>query len=306
MDQATVDQYRIKFASNFEMAAQQTLPKIWGGFTENPDIATTKEVWIGEINNVPLFSETTGQRFGNQQPEEASLMDRRMAKRDFDYSTHWDRKQDAAVDIAAHPTSELMDLTMASWNRKLDDLSIEAATASIYVDRRNPTLQAFPAGNIIPVNYTLAVPTGAGAATGFTPYKILAVVKKFEDAQIDLSVEKPVIVITPRQKLDMIAFVEASGNSVWAAMFSEFLKTGKGDLFGCEIRVLAGRLRAVSSGIRECLAFTKKAFHVGAAGYKTEFDIIPESKHKRLLSFYADTAIVRRWDNRVYPVYCGE
>lgn len=252
--------------------------------------------------------ETTGQRFGDSNPQDLGGGKRKGYQRNFDVGVKRDQWDQKWLDASALPDSDVIMNMRAGLNRKLDDVFIEAAAADALTgaDPYNTPL-ALPATSKVPVNYILG---GTGSNSGLTPYKILEATKRFEAAEVDLDTEELYLAITPQQKLDLVAFVVAAGNDVWAKVVGSWLsdrEQGKiTKLMGYNV-IMSNRLTKVTStDVRTCVAFTKSAFKVSPITQRLEIDKLPTKRHALQIMSYVAFGAVRVKDEKTQLIYCDE
>jgi hypothetical protein len=157
------------------------------------------------------------------------------------------------------------------------------------------------------VGYVLS---GATTNSGLTPYKILEAVKRFETSEVDVEQEELYLAISPRQKLDLVAFVTDAPNDIWAKIVGQWLadsQTGKPTKLMGFNTIMSNRLALdVSTDVRTCVAFTKSAFKVSPISQRLEIDKLPTKRHALQIMSYAAFGAVRVKDEKVQVIYCDE
>lgn len=155
--------------------------------------------------------------------------------------------QDAALDIG----------------RFMDDLIIEAATGTSLVgELASSSTEAFDTANFrIPANF------GASGDVGLTVAKLIELQRRFMAAHVDLDMETPTLVISPRQHSDLLNQVEVvstefsnkprleDGKVKEFMGFRIIVKTQKADLS-------TDALPLINTDERRCLAYVRSGVNL--------------------------------------------
>jgi len=220
----------------------------------------------------------------------------------------WDKE---LLDRIVLPTSEEQQSMRYGYERALDDLFIEACTEDAY-GGSDPytTAITFPNDQKLAVNETKS--GASGANLGLTPWKLLRAKKRFEDLDINLDREEVCLAIRPQQELELLTYVEAATNDIWAAMIADWYKQYQAGntavkLFGLFKVIKSTRLAVPSSDIVTCFAFCRSAFVMSPASeVKSSIDRIPEKNNMLLLQGSAMVGIGRRYDERILHIPCDQ
>lgn len=298
--------FGIKFADAWELQLQQQQSKLWPTIVVDSGITDgVTERWVKDLQNSFEFVENNS-RFGSSNAKEVTSEDRRLVIRNFEAFYKFDKHDKASIQNAHLPDSECMMSLRYAWNRKIDDLIIEGAAGTVYVSpRESPVATALPAAQKVALDY---VNTGGLAESGLTVWKILEAIRLMETDEVDIVTERPVLVISPLQKQDLISYVAASPNDVWAEMIGMWLKNPKEPLFGCEV-ILSNRLSVATISddvVRTCLVYTRRAFLGARNRFEFKVDELATERHAIQIAAYASTGVVRRWDKRVVTIACKE
>lgn len=300
MGSLTIPDYYIQnFSKNWDIVVQQMMSKLGNRVTV--DSFGGKEKVYNDLDSV-AFVERTG-RLTQSNPLEVTGDKRKMTKRDFKCQYEFDRKDKEYLEMLNTPQSELMDSMKAAWNRKIDDLIIEAASGTVYGGAAPyVTPSTFDTANRVAVDFVVS---GSTANSGLTPQKIQQTAKLIGANDLDMGAEQFFLFIGPRQILDLWQYVQSAPNAPFASHIADALTNGK-KLFGFNV-VESNRLtRNVSTDVRTCLAFSQKGIYVAPDAFTVRVDEMPQRDHALQVAAYADYGCMRRYDKRVYEIYCDE
>ena len=300
------DHFRRQFAATWAMELQQRNQKFASAGSIESGWSTKEFVWT-DLDTTEA-QETTGQRFGDSNPSDLGGGKRKGYQRNFEVGIKRDQWDQKWLDASALPDSDVITNMRSGLNRKLDDVFIEAAAADALTgaDPYNTAL-ALPATSKVAVDYVLS---GAAANSGLTPYKILEATKRLEVAEVDMDNEELYLAITPKQKLDLVAFCAAATNDVWAKVVGSWLSDREQGritkLMGFNV-IMSNRLTKVTAtDVRTCVAFTKSAFKVSPITQRLEIDKLPTKRHALQLMSYVAFGAVRVSDEKTQLIYCDE
>jgi len=300
------EHFRRQFSDVWGMTLQQKTQKFGSAGMLESGWTAKEFVWT-DLDAIDAV-ETTGQRFGDSNPSEVGGGKRKGYQRQFEVGIKRDQWDNQWLEKQALPDSDIVTAMKAGLNRKLDDMFIDASTADALggADPYNTAIP-LPATSQVAVNYVLS---GATANSGLTPYKILEAKKRFETAEIDLDMEELYLAITPKQKLDLVAFVAASPNDVWARIVGNWLENSEAGkltrLMGFNV-ITSNRLgRNTLTDVRTCVAFCKSAFKVSPLTQRLEIDKLPTKRHALQIMSYVSGGAMRAKDQGVQLIYCDE
>jgi hypothetical protein len=301
--QAIPADFGIKFASSWELQLQQMQSKLAGTFVTDSAIGDgVTERWVKDLTGDFTFVENNG-RFGELNATEVTSEDRRLVIRSFESAKKFDKNDRVNLENAYLPQSETMQSLQASWGRRQDQIIMAAISDTVYVSPREaPVATTLPASQTIAVNYVL--PGQTAANSGLTPWKIQEALRKLKTAEVDVTVEQPVLVISPAQERDLLVYVSTAPNNVWATMISKYFENPMGGLMGC--KVIVSNLLTVASNVRDCLLYTPKGILAAQSKFEFKVDELPTQRHAIQLSVYARFSAIRRWDSRVTIIKCDE
>ncbi len=139
--------------------------------------------------------------------------------------------------------------------RKMDELIISAALGKSYAgnDYKDEIIA-------LPAEQKISASLGGGAATGLTRKKLLEARERLMLAEVDLDMEKPKLVISPRQMTqikEINEFIARDYNPTASSQLSYI-----GDIEGFEVLVSQKKLNLAGAN-RECFAFVKSGLHWG-------------------------------------------
>ena len=157
------------------------------------------------------------------------------------------------------PFAENAALDIGRW---MDDLMIEAATGTATTGELGGSTEAFNT-----TDYRIAADFGASASVGLTVAKMIELRKRFAEANVDLDMEPPTLVITPTQEANLLNQVEVVSTDY---NMRPVLVDGRVKSFlGFNIVVTnrttenGGNLGVVNTDERRCFAFVKSGLHLG-------------------------------------------
>lgn len=294
--QAIPEHYRRKFSNQWDVVTQQMVSKFTAAGMVDGDW-TTKEKVFQDLSTV-AFTENNA-RFGSTNASEVTGGMRKGSKRKFESFLKFDRSDDEFLDSLGAPQSEAIESMRYAWARKYDDAFIEAASATVYggVDPFVTPI-SFPSGQIIAANYGKPGATTAGTTLGLTPWKIMEARRLLLVGDVDLDMEDPVLAIGPDEEAQLFLHIEASPNETWSQVVLPALNDRSKRAFGFRF-VTTNRISADSNGIRQCIAYTRRAFTMSAPTFQIEIDKLPTQRHATQIAAYAELGILRRYDERV-------
>jgi hypothetical protein len=146
--------------------------------------------------------------------------------------------------------------------RFMDDLIIEAATGAAKTGELGGGSEAFDT-----TNFRIAAGFGAASPVGLTVAKLIEAQRVFMNAHVDLDMERPTLVISPRQHADLLNQIEVTSADFAATKrledgrvtsfmgFDIIVKTQKADLS-------TDALPIINTDERRCLAYVKSGIHL--------------------------------------------
>lgn len=298
---------RRQFQDSFEAAIQQNDAKF--ASVTNVDPKWTAKQYVKRMRDTQEWF-VNNARFGANTAREFEAGFRSGFWQNLDMRPiKFDRGDQKLLDTIALPTGEVIQDSMKALNRLRDDLFITAATAdSLGGSEPYITPTAFPASQVIPVNY-VKPGQSLGSNSGLHIWKILNARTRFQQLQIDFDREDMVLAISPDDETYLVLAAEAAPNEAWAKVVLDwFMKRSSGDMEAklFNFRVITTTRLNVASSITTCLAFVKRAFcWAPINGVETHIDIGgPETRHAITVSAYANFGVFRVFDEMVLEIPC--
>lgn len=140
--------------------------------------------------------------------------------------------------------------------RWMDDLLIDAALGTSATGKTGTGTETFDT-----TNFSIAANFGASGDVGLTVAKLIEAQARFEEANVDLEMEPPTLVISPRQHANLLNQIEvvSSDYNVKPVLGTDGQIK---NFLGFNI-VKSNRLDAVNTSERACFAFVKSGLHLG-------------------------------------------
>lgn len=290
------EHYVRSFEKNWNHTVQQELSKLKDRVTVTE--FEGKEKVMTDLDQV-TFTERQG-RLTNSTPTEATGKARKITKRDFKCQVIFDRKDKDLLGNLSRPDSELiMEMKMA-WQRKMDALIVEAASATVYGgEEPYVTAITLPSSQQVAVNY---VPTGSPANNGLTPEKIINARRIFRENHQDPNMEDIFLAMSPEDEEFLMTYIKSSGNDVWANMLAKSEETNV--LFGFKKVCITQLTLNSSTDIETAIAWSKRrGIYVAPEKMQIEIDSLPTKDHAIQISAYADYGAVRRYEEGVVEIF---
>ncbi len=249
--------------------------------------------------------ESTGQRFGDTQQGEAQVGFRSGFLRDFEGAIDFDRNDRDRLYTATTPTSETMQNLVAAFNRKRDDVIIDAASAFTYGGPKpyNTVQSPLPANMEIPV--TWGKTTNGVTNTNLTIWKVQEAITRMRELDVDLDREMVTLAIPPRVESAWLQYAMSAPNTPFAMAFMPWYQStqeNRSSKFMGVNLIVSNRLQRVGN-IYTCLLFAKSAFYTSPASSDVLVDIIPSRRHMIQIAFYGKFGAMRMYDEKVYLLY---
>lgn len=295
MSLAIPEHYRRQFENNWNHVVQQQISRLRGKVTVCN--FSGKEKIMTDLDEVE-FEKRQG-RLTKSNPKEITANKRKITKEEFKCQIILDRKDGDYLEQLGSPDSEIMESMRMAWNRAVDSGIVLAADATVYGGA-----EPYVTPITLPAGQTVAVDLG-GSNEGLTPDKINQMVKILEDQEIYPDEEECYIAIGPQQKLDLIAYVAASPNDVWAQMIAPFIKGESNKLFGLNV-VQSNRLSVDGSDIRTVPVWSKRGIYAAPDTMTIKIDELPQQDHAIQIAAYSEYGFARRYEERVGLILCDE
>lgn len=162
------------------------------------------------------------------------------------------------------PRGPMTEAAVLAAGRREDRTIIAAATGVAQVGKQGGTAEAFDTANF-------QIPAGG---VGLTLDKMREAKKIFYEANVDVEMETPTMVIGPEQWQDLISQPEVTSRDFNAG---GALENGRlPNILGYDI-VVTNLLPEVSAGVRGCFTFVKSGIHLGVwKDVESSFDYRPD------------------------------
>jgi hypothetical protein len=290
IDTALVNQYR----SNIEIQFQQMNTRL------RPTVMT--EPQNGEYEYYDRIEATEAQdvpaRHGDTQYVDTPHSRRRNQTKPKYWADLIDKRD--RLRMLADPTSSYTRNAIAALNRSIDRTIITAFNATAYAGKEGGTAVAFPAAQIIAVNY---VESGAAANSNLTIGKLRQARFLLDSAEAVEDGEEMTLAVTAKQIQGLLRTTEVTSadyNTVKA------LVKGEVDTF-MGFKFVRLELLSVASNIRTCFAYGKTAMTLGIADdLFVSVDRLPTKHFSVQVYVSLDMGAVRMWEEKVVSILCDE
>lgn len=291
------EHYRRAFADNFTHVIQQEVQKL--GNKVRVDPFTGKQKVYDDMDDFE-FVERVG-RLTDSNPSEVTGGKRQLTKREFVCQKIFDKKDKDFLGNLGRPDSEVMQGMRYAWNRTVDTKIAEAAISDVYGGAEPyVTPIPLPSSQKVDVNY---VASGSPANSGLTPHKILRAIGILEANDIDLLEEECCIAFGAKDKEDLVKYIEAADNDVWAQMIKAFIEGRSGKIFGLT-PVMSNRIvHNTTSDIAKVVVWSKRrGIIVAPDRLDIKLDVLPTKHHAIQISAYGEYGFMRRHEKAVVEI----
>lgn len=295
MSLAIPEHYVRTFETNWNHEVQQRVSRLRSKV--KVETFEGKEKVLTDLDEVS-FVERLG-RLTKSDPSEATGDKRKLVKRNFKCQKIFDKDDNDFLGMLGEPTSELIEAMGFAWDREVDELIIEAASADA-LGGADPytTPIPLPSSQQVPVNF-------GGSNVGITPQKIINARKIFATNEIFPSEDDLYLILSPEDIEDLTEFIRTSGNDVWATMIAKYEEDPSNKLFQFNVIVSNRLTKNTSTDVETAIAFSMRhGIVVAPEKMETHVDILPEQDHAKQISCYAHYGAVRRREKGVVEIYC--
>lgn len=291
--------YKRMFENTFEHVIQQDKKRL-------ADKVTVKNFQGKEkvYTDLEELSFVSRGRLQNSNPVEVSAHKRKLTKRNFKCQVIFDRSDDEFLAELGMPDSEVIEAMRMAWHRELDAATAVAATATVYGGTIEPYVDAIdlPASQMVAVNY---VQSGSPANSGLTPGKLIRAMQIFEENEIYVGEREICLAVNPKAKMDLMAFVQASPNDVWAKMIAAWLNGESQTLFGFKPIMTNRLINDGATDIDTVFAYEKgRGIWMADDPLEIKMDILPQKDHALQISAYGQYGFMRRYEKTVVAISC--
>lgn len=289
------EEFRREFTNNLEHEIQQVHSKFASrikieGFDGKENVYNSLEA--------REFKARAG-RLQQSAPTEAELHARKLTKVPFYDQYIEDRWDKQFLGKLSSPDSEVIQAMKAAYSRLIDTQVCIAADATVY-GGEEPYVTAID----LPTEQKVAVNYG-GTNVGMTPDKLVKAMNIFEENDIDPLEEELILVMNPKAKLDLIAYVKSATTETWANMISRWLEGKDPKLFGFTTIMSNRVVNTVATDIDTCFAYSaKRGIYMAPESLTVEMDVLPTQQHALQISAYATLGFMRRFEKGVVTIAC--
>lgn len=288
------DHYHLAFTSNVELLLQQEdsrFESCVGTDTYKGESAQVVKQF-GEVE----FQEKTS-RLADTTFSEIEHRQRWVDPRDWDLALPVEKEDE--IRMLDSPVSPYASAMSAAWNRRKDDLVIEAATGTAKTGVRGGTSTAFDTTNFqVAVDFTIS---GAPLTSGLTIQKLTEAKRMLDAAEAPTNDRYFAAGSTQLQDLLNTTQITSSDyNSVKA------LVQGEVDSF-LGFKFKKSERLGVSSSVRKNLAWHKSGLHLGMwGGLFTRIGERPDKKYLTQVFMKGTMGATRTNEEKVVAVLCSE
>ena len=288
------DHYHLAFTSNVELLLQQEDSRF--------EMCVDGDTYTGESAQVVKqfgeveFQEKTS-RLSDTNFSEIEHRQRWVDPRDFDNALPVEREDE--LRMLDSPTSPYAKAQAAAWNRKKDDLIIEASTGSAKTGVRGGTSTPFDDTNFqVAVDFTI---DGSPVTSGLTIQKLTEAKRLLDAAECPM--DNRYFAASSYQLQDLLNTTQITSsdyNSVKALVQGE-VNTFMGFMFKRSERL------GVASSVRSCLAWHKSGLHLGMwGGLFTRIGERPDKKYLTQVFMKGTMGATRTNEEKVVEILCSE
>jgi len=223
---------------------------------------------------------------------------RRCSLRDFDWADLIDRTD--RIRMLIDPTSPYSQNAAYALGRKMDEVILDAAFASVSTGKTGSSSVSFPSSQQIAVDY---VETGSAANSGLTIGKLRRAKQILDANEVDPT-ERRYVAVTAKQINDLLRTTE-----VTSADFNTVRALVQGELnsfMGFEF-VRTELVRTNASSHRRCVAWAQSGLLI-AVGSDINVDIGPRRDKRNATQVYVSASFgaTRMEEEKVVELICAE
>lgn len=220
---------------------------------------------------------------------------RRVDVRNFEVSDLIDKEEDA-VKMMVDPQSATSQTFLKAGNRNMDKIIIDSLLGSAVA-----TDAEFSVTNVA------AQTALASGSTNMRADKIKNAIEQLMVDDVDLTEDKPYLVITPSQYGSLLRESEFINKDFRLTANTQLGVSNVGEILGVDIRIVSPNLLPKTSNDRTCILFTKGSCVVGLQNrfsIKTLED--PTKGGSLRIIAKQNFGAVRMEESRVLPILCDE
>lgn len=292
--------FRERVLDTYIQSVQQNNSKFNDAGIVIPDWVQTQQTV--RITAPVEFTETTGQRGGDTQQGEYQVGFRSGFIRNFEIGIDFDINDRKRLYTADRPDSEVQRDMVSAWNRRVDDIFIDAAQELSYggVKPYITPAASLPALMEIPVTWD-KVSNGA-TNTNFTVWKLEEGIQRMLTQNVDLEREQVCVAIPPKVRQAWFQYAMSAPNNAFALEFLPWYH-GKTDGMFMGYRLIVSTRLKFTGSIYNCLIYTMTAFRMSPAQFEMHIDIRTDKRHATQIVVYASLGCFRLYDEKVNIAY---
>lgn len=239
-----------QYSTNVELLLQENGGKLRPYVTVGSHVGKAASP-VNQIGAVSMKSVTS--RFTSKTPTNAAYSRRWVYPSDFSLDQLLDDFDQ--LKMITDPKSAYAINAAKAAGRTMDDLVIEAALGNAKYGENGGSTESFDTSN-----YSIAADVGASGDVGLTVEKLIATQEKFQLANVDLEMEMPTLVISPKQHADLLRQTEVVSKDFndRPALVDGIVRK----FMGFNI-VISNRLDVISTDQRTCFAFVASGLYLG-------------------------------------------
>lgn len=292
--------FRERVADTYLSAIQQTESKFAQAGVVVPDWIATQYTF--RITQPLEFVETTGQRGGDTQQGEYQVGFRSGFLRDFEVAVDFDINDRDRLYSADRPDSEAQRDMVSAWNRKMDDVFIDAAQEVSYGGVKPYITPASSLPTLMEIAVTWDKISNGATNTNFTVWKLEEAVQRMLTQNVDLDREEIQVAVPPKVRQAWFQYAMSAPSSAFANEFLPWFYKKTNDMFMGYRLIVSTRLKYTGS-VFNCLVYCKRAFRVSPAKFDLRIDIRPDKRHMTQIVVYAKRGCMRLYDEMVNIAY---
>lgn len=287
--------FPIEFGTNWEFLLQQKPSVLKGCVT--PATINGEKKSFNQLGEVEMQRIT--QRIGPTRHTELPSDKRWITAVPYDVAIPYDEFDQSYLGNIVLPTSEAIESHRMAYNRKCDDIIIDAALGIAYSGEDGVTPNPFDPNQIIPADYVVS---GASVNSGLTVPKLIAIKSLFGTNLVDD--EDEIFFVHTQKQLDDLLLTTQATSSDYAAV--KALVEGKINRFLGMTFKKSQRIPKDANDLRTCFAFAKRGIKFADEGRQVHMDILPMRNHALQIRTKAKMGGVRMEEKLVAQVICDE
>lgn len=292
--------FRERVSDTYIQSVQQNNSKFRDAGVIIPDWIATQ--YVERITAPVEFTETTGQRGGDTQQGEYQIGFRSGFLRDFEIGIDFDINDKDRLYTADRPDSQVQRDMVSAWNRRMDDVFIDAAQEVSYGGVKPYITAAASLPSLMEIPVTWDKVSNGVSNTNFTVWKLLEAIQRMETQNVDMDREMLTIAIPPVVKQAWFQYAMTAPSSAFANEFLPWFY-GKTDGNFMEHRMIVSTRLKKMGTIYNVLVYTATAFRMSPPQFDMRIDIRTDKRHATQIVVYAKLGVFRLYDEKVNIAY---